>query len=304
MLYFFLTKNKTQDYQKKIYFLVILMIIAAIPVIHHYQAVDDPHLKGPYNNPFSGVLYRLKNSLLIENQASLSEYSNVSLFYYLSWIASIMILLTRKTIPREKRYILAFILFFFLYNLFLLSFQIEGLKSPNKYNINFYVPEILIIAFLINNSFTKEPSRIRKISAIAVFISIVLLATSISHDYFFVDNLDIGVSSHAQEFWMIRQIELEPECRIIKYSTRYPLLDFYKGITKQDIFLEDFSPKPGKCYYYYSGYYAFYEVGDQKTNNETIDYIKSLKEDMGCQLETKKIDTIEDQKLVLFKLIC
>jgi hypothetical protein len=280
------------------------MIIAAIPVIHFYQDADDPYLKGPYNNPISGVLYRLKNSLLIENQASLSEYHNVSLFYYLSWIASIVILLTKKTIPREKRYILAFILFFLLYNIFLLSFQIEGLKSPNKYNINFYVPEILIIAFLINNSFTKEPSMIRKISAIAIFVLVIQLATAVSHDYFFVDNLDIGISPHAQEFWKIRQIELKPECRIIKYSTRYPLLDFYKGITKQDIFLEDFNPEPGECYYYYSGYYAFYEVRDQKTNNETIDYIKSLKENKECQLETEKIDTIEDQKLVLFKLTC
>jgi hypothetical protein len=296
-------------YKKIIYIGLIIIAIGAIPLLNFYQATSAHQLKGPNDNFFLDSIDRIYNSLIKERQMSPSM-PNVSFLYYLTWPIALLALLIPRLTPKSKKYILAFIIFFILYNIFAIATQTEGLSSPVKYNINFYPAEILIITYMINYLATKRPTLSRKILSAGIFIGIMIFTINVSHDHIFNERLEIPVSEKAQEYFAIRKVSINEECKVIKYNLRYPELDFYKGIQQNNIFINSVAEldrilKEKECYYFLSGYNYHFEIpGVNKTKKEITEYLKTGELNKDCNITTHDIITIKNQSVQLFKIKC
>ncbi len=303
MFYLLFFKNK-KDLSDLWIIFVVIMLILPIPVIHHYSSTTDPFLKGQNSGFISSALARIHNSLIVRKDWQ-PDKNYVSFFYYLTWILSFVYLdlLFNKKFLKKNHVVYLFVFYFIFYNLILVSFQIEGLSSPVKYNINFYLMELLIIAYSLK--FFKE------------YLSLVLLAVifiaAIYFNHFFFFNFDnFGNEFRNQELHMVQGVSLDPSCKIIKAWARYPYFDYYVGKMKQTVFCGDrhffdnlnrFFKQWG-CYYFYNGHYTKGEYLREAIAYLPLTRVISLAKSDGCTVSTKFFGEVKNTTISLTRIDC
>ncbi len=332
-LFVLLITNSTKDLGKYFFiFLVLLLIFSYAPLSVYRPEYKDPGLKREHENMFSGFLTNFYYSVFVDNHLSL-RHNYISLTHYLTIFSIIAYFFIYYSILRKKfikkfskklllnhRKFLIFIVYFLFYSGLILLLHREGFSSPQKYNINFYLSELIILSYFVYifSCFIFGFKRIALKVSFVILLSLFLLSLELSPSYY-VFGHPITSDVRAVEMYLLENVSLDPNCFIIKHVAQQPLIDYYKGLLKNDVFLgegpffyENLNArlKSHGCYYYYDAFHSDLEYQVEPVQKYNLTKIKNIALSNNCNVSTVFehhflfVDPNFTKTVSLLKIVC
>lgn len=251
----FVFKTDKKDFK---YFTILcaIMIIRSIPIMAHMAQGDDVNLHGAQlSDPTTLPLVKNSLSVLIHNfrmgdfNLSSGHYSLFLPASLLGAVASLVMLLKkdRSVITRQISFLSVIMLFIFFT---IITTHIEGLRSGEKYSINYFIAEIVIAYYWIFKLSGKRFQWLGNILCTAFF------ALALQSNHFFkikqfpAPRHEYGIY---QEF---KGTNFDKSCSLIKRNSYEPLIDFFYPLSMKYVMLDELPPIPnGHCFYLFEDYY-------------------------------------------------
>lgn len=235
-----------------IWLVAIGLLYRAAPIATHVVEGKDFYLHGNKLSPgFFAVLgnipYVFQQNIFQHSDWSLTSGS-ITLFTYTNLIIFLGLAFRFNKEPLEYFWISLIGVFYMTVTLF---FHIEGLRSGQKYSVNYFAFEVLITYVMILRILSKTP-------VIAKFVcwGFFILAFSTSP----VMNFDMTKTRliEVEEYNALKATHLNNKCFVIKFQNHHPLMSYYfphrfttvdwKEVTTEGI-------EKGECYYYFNQHF-------------------------------------------------
>ena len=275
----FLYTNGNNKSEKKLitgafFFLVFVFMSVIVSDFSGKDLVDVNFIQGRELDNYGFVSLIINIQYLLENNLGadenlLLENGFVSLFFYISLFFSFILIvnlvwfLFKGYIPNKFSNFAYFFCFYFLvYFLSQVAFHFQGMEAAFRYSVNYFICEIILsylfIFWVIGRLRFRRKPYPNFLSVLFVFILFfVVYVSSPSLSY----ELNNSNSPEAKEmFFLLKNVDLDKECRIIKSNVYQPRLDFYYGVQENSVFF-GFPPEmyfflskykqKSRCYYYY-----------------------------------------------------
>ncbi|MBN2880598.1 hypothetical protein JXM83_00970 [Candidatus Woesearchaeota archaeon] len=260
LIYLFLESSNFKKYFKlNMFFLVVLSLLISV-LFNIYFLSDDVFLHGKFNSERGSVLsvFEIGFGLLFTNLSNASDFSfvagNITLVFYVSIISLILILLLKLKKIKFNSVFLSIGLFWFIYVLILLSFQVESVNSVLKYNINFFLAGVFLLGFVLE--FILDKLRINESGLISLLIVLffVIGVFCISQNYF-MDTNSRFITERGLEYLAVKDFHVDSSCSFLQYTSRYPLFVWYSGIKSRTFLVDDLINNNtfDDCFYLYDG---------------------------------------------------
>jgi hypothetical protein len=293
ILFFICLFMNRRDLSGKILGLLSLfMVFAAAPILVTIGHGSDPFIHDKVIEGNS-VLSLIKNAShilqynVIDQRDLDLEMGNISFFTYIALLAAPFVIFFGfynkiKKIelkPLHKKLIFISLLFICMFS-FLIFIHKEGMRSGEKYSVNFYILEILLsfgLLYILSENVTI-------IVGLAAFIW-VFNGTS----NFFVTSPRLYQSHFYDQYLLLKNIELDPNCTLIKFNSNTPVIDhFFPNRLKSAEFetiveLEKFANQAKCAYLFESPYYS--PKPDVLDSNKVDPVFEKCKRDVIFEIE-------------------
>jgi hypothetical protein len=224
----------------------------------------------------------LRNNILGQHDLNL-KFGNVSLLTYIALGVAALVLplgTFRELGKRELNANTAKLFFVSLMYLFMFSFvflvHIEGLRSGEKYSVNFFILEILIGYGIFYRFLPRLIPKLKEtyLSKMGFLGGCLALFAMLSIDHgFFISRPYPFETAQVDQYRILSAINIESQCLLIKYNTNTPVIDFFFPMRMKSIEIKSVGEltafiKPESCFYLFDS--PFYSPKPEVLDAEKV----------------------------------